>query len=302
MLKDQRLQSSRDSSSPSTEAALLPTALGRVLGWRGITLEQQIALPTEHSLPPLSEHAVVIALDQPVHMFQRREGRNRELLIGAGDIIIVPAGMPSLCRWSAPFARLRLGLQDSFLKQVAADIELPAPEHVELENIFSARDAQLESLVLALRDEMVSSHVGGRLYAESLATALSIHLLRHHAQQQLPPLAISGLPRATLQRAVEYINDHLAHEVTLGEIAQAVGLSPYHFARGFKQAMGLAPHQYLTQRRVEQAQRLLLDTTLSIAEVAVRVGFYDRSHLARHMRRVLGVTPQVLIQSRKNIR
>jgi AraC family transcriptional regulator len=69
-------------------------------------------------------------------------------------------------------------------------------------------------------------------------------------------------------------------------------LSPYHFARQFKAATGLPPHQYVILRRVERARQLLQGgTDPSLAEVALRAGFCDRSQFSRHFKRPVGVTP-----------
>ena len=81
------------------------------------------------------------------------------------------------------------------------------------------------------------------------------------------------------------------------EIAGVAHVSPYHFARSFKAATGLSPHQYVIQRRVERAKTLLTGGDLSIAEVAGAVGFANQSHLAFHLRRLLGVSPKALRQS-----
>ncbi|MFL5662981.1 MAG: helix-turn-helix domain-containing protein, partial [Ktedonobacteraceae bacterium] len=66
----------------------------------------------------------------------------------------------------------------------------------------------------------------------------------------------------------------------------------------FRKTTGLSPHHYVIQRRLKQAQQLLKSTRLSIGEIATAVGFYDQSHLVRHMRRVMGVTPTYI---RKNL-
>jgi AraC-like DNA-binding protein len=70
------------------------------------------------------------------------------------------------------------------------------------------------------------------------------------------------------------------------------GLSIHHFARGFKQSAGMTPHYYLTQKRVERAQDMLANSELSLSEIAYAVGFSDQSHLTRHFRQMLGVTPR----------
>jgi AraC family transcriptional regulator len=91
---------------------------------------------------------------------------------------------------------------------------------------------------------------------------------------------------------------HLSEDLGLVELASEVGLSPSHFASLFRKTTGLSPHHYVIQRRLEQAQQLLKSTRLSIGEIATAVGFYDQSHLVRHMRRAMGVTPTYI---RKNL-
>jgi AraC family transcriptional regulator len=81
----------------------------------------------------------------------------------------------------------------------------------------------------------------------------------------------------------------------LASIAQ---ISPYHFLRLFKQSLGVTPHQYILQRRIETAKYLLQHGELSIADIAVTVGFCDRSHMTRCFKRIVGVTPKQLLQAR----
>jgi AraC family transcriptional regulator len=92
---------------------------------------------------------------------------------------------------------------------------------------------------------------------------------------------------------VEYIEEHLDAGPTLAQLAAVVGLNTYHFARQFKAATGLPPHQYVIARRVERAKQLLqAGTDLSLAEVALSAGFSDQSQFSRHFKRLVGVTPR----------
>jgi AraC family transcriptional regulator len=85
---------------------------------------------------------------------------------------------------------------------------------------------------------------------------------------------------------------NLHRSPTLEQMAALVSLSPYHFARQFKAATGLPPHQFLITRRVEQAQQILRGRgNLSLAEVAIGVGFSDQPQLCFHFKRIVGVTP-----------
>jgi AraC-like DNA-binding protein len=88
----------------------------------------------------------------------------------------------------------------------------------------------------------------------------------------------------------DLLDDRLRTGVTLNEAAELVHAHPAHLVRSFSSAYGIAPHQYLTARRVERARRLLLDGRRP-AEVATEVGFHDQAHLTRHFKRLVGTTP-----------
>ena len=108
---------------------------------------------------------------------------------------------------------------------------------------------------------------------------------------QLRPRIRGGLPPRVLQRVREFIEAHLAENVSVQTLATIAGLSMYHFARAFKQSEGATPHDYLLQRRVRRAQELLAATDLSLSEIALASGFADQSHCARRFRQHVGVTP-----------
>src|SRR6266403_1544561 len=116
------------------------------------------------------------------------------------------------------------------------------------------------------------------------------------------PIDISTLPRTTqaygglspgaMRRVRECVEVHLGENIDLLMLAGVAGLSMHHFARQFKQSAGMTPHVYLTQKRVERAQEMMVQTDLSLAEIAFAVGFFDQGHLARHFRHMLGTTPR----------
>jgi AraC-like DNA-binding protein len=111
---------------------------------------------------------------------------------------------------------------------------------------------------------------------------------------RLPPApqAQGGLSPGAMRRVREYVQVHLGESIDLSMLAGVAGLSVHHFARQFKQSAGVTPHLYLTQKRVERAQEMLVQTDVSLAEIAFAVGFFDQGHLARHFRYMLGTTPR----------
>jgi transcriptional regulator of acetoin/glycerol metabolism len=123
-----------------------------------------------------------------------------------------------------------------------------------------------------------------------------------HTRPRLGSIEISTLPQAqqtrgglsprAMRRVQEYVEVHLGESIDLSILAGVVGLSVHHFARQFKQSVGVTPHVYLMQKRVERAQEMLVQTDLSLAEIAIAVGFFDQGHLARHFHCMLGTTPR----------
>jgi AraC-like DNA-binding protein len=117
------------------------------------------------------------------------------------------------------------------------------------------------------------------------ATCLTLMLER--LCESTPPYTPATVHPA-VQRAREYIHDHYASNVTLDVLEQVGGLSRFHLLRAFKLRTGLAPHQYLTQVRIAKARTAL---AAGIPPSAIELGFADQSHLTRHFKAVVGITP-----------
>jgi AraC-like DNA-binding protein len=129
----------------------------------------------------------------------------------------------------------------------------------------------------------------GQLEKESaLLEALSALLFRHGG---IAPARMGGNnERTAVRRAREFLAEELDRKLSLEAVAGAAGLSPYHFLRVFRNATGLSPHVFRTQRRVDRAAALLRGG-LPIAEVALETGFADQSHFTHTFRRYTGATP-----------
>jgi AraC-like DNA-binding protein len=113
------------------------------------------------------------------------------------------------------------------------------------------------------------------------------------------PPSRGGLPPRALRRVQDYIDAHLNEGIELEELAATAGLSLHYFARAFKTSMGVPPHGYVLQRRVDKARDLLVQTDRSIADIALAAGFSDQSHLARHFRQSLGISPSAFRRSHR---
>ena len=118
-------------------------------------------------------------------------------------------------------------------------------------------------------------------------------MLAHLPLSVDPPPNRGGLAPARANRICEYIDSHLQENIGLEVLAELAQLSVHHFARAFRQSLGIPPHNYIVQRRVEHAHQLLRNTDRPLSEIAIEAGFTDQSHLARHFRTIIGVSPSL---------
>jgi AraC family transcriptional regulator len=265
------------------------------LGWVGLEAERYCATPAaEFSVPALTHHWLVLFVRPPQELDLRYEGVKRHVPPPAGAISLLPAGSPHSVRLSGGFKdHLHVYLEPGFVAQVAAEAFDLDPARLTVPPLDGLELPHLRTAMAAVGAELANGGPGGPLAAESLANVLAVHLLRHlSAPRRLERGRDGVLPRGRLRAVLEYIEEHLDGGPSLAQLAEVVRLNPYHFARQFKAATGLPPHQYVILRRVERARYLLqAGTDLSLAEVALLVGFSDQSQLSHHFKRLVGVTP-----------
>ena len=268
------------------------TVSSEQLAWDGIFTRKFCNIRGEMSVPGLKDFGIAIQLDCSITLERRLAGGLRTTRIHPGDISIVPKEVP--IDWCVDTSAdvLHLHVAPALVAQLAEQVIDMDAARIEIVDRLGIRDPLILQIGLSLLAEVQIGGIAGRLYAESLAHTLAMQLIQHHsACARTAPQLVGGLPPRKLSWALEYINAHLAHDIRLADLAAAVSLSPYHFTRLFKQSMGMAPHQYLIERRIAAAQRLLAETPLSIAEIADRVGVSSQSHLTTLFRRRVGVTP-----------
>ena len=267
-----------------------PTLSSAGAPWRGILLEQHGGMSAEIRDMAPAEHIVVTQIGRPVDVEWKEDGQFRSVRVLPGESAILPASVVFTNRTNDVGEFISLTINQKFVHCVVHE----AMEHgLELKLTRVVNDPLLNALALAFRREVQSGYAGGASYGESLGSTLVMHLVRHHATKRLPIAADrGGLGKRQLRQAIEYIHEHLGENLSLAAVAAQSGLSMFHFARMFKQATGLTPHQYILRSRLAQAKQLLITSRDPVADVAYRVGFYDQSHFTSHFKRAFGVTPR----------
>lgn len=246
-------------------------------------------------VPGLDMALISIHVGAPAKMDCRRDGRRYSGTAVHGDIDIIPVQTPS--RWEMYDENdmaLLMSLPQALLSRVAEECGWDAAR-VEIRNRFQIRDAELESLSWAAKREIESGFPSGRLYLDGIALAISSRLLTQHSSAAKPALErIDGLAGRRLKQVLAFIEERIADDLSLEQIASMAGMSASHMKTLFRAAMGVPVHRYVMGRRVERAKTLLAHEDISMADVAAATGFAHQSHLARHMRRASGVPPRAM--------
>ena len=165
-------------------------------------------------------------------------------------------------------------------------------DEVDLQPKMLFEDIDLWQTVGKLKAQIGSCDPSSRLYAEALGGVLAHELLLLNGTIDVSKQAHrGGLARWQQRRIIDFMEEHLAEDISLGALAGLVRLSPYHFVRSFKQSFGKPPHRYWTDRRIDRAKALLSNPAASITQIALDLGFRTTSAFSATFRRVMGETP-----------
>jgi AraC family transcriptional regulator len=175
---------------------------------------------------------------------------------------------------------LVLKLHQHAVVRIIEEVADRDPVRIEFVEHIGFDDALLLHLTRALRQELDQPSALGPIYAQTAAQLLGVHLLRQYSTMgSALREPTRGLTPKQVQCVRDVVQDQLAHDLSLAVMARAVHLSPYYFARMFRQATGESPHQFVLRQRLERAQALLGTTTLPIGDIAVMSGFATQSYL-----------------------
>jgi len=185
-------------------------------------------------------------------------------------------------------SHLQLGISDAALLASSDG----AYGEVELHPSRKFANPRLGALVAAAHAEMVAGFPSGRLFLDSVEQAMAVTLVKDHAVRHRPvQIYRGGLGSARLRRIKELVHSKMEDDLSLDEMAQAVGLSTAHFARMFRKSTGETPHQFVLRQRLERAKAMLRAPDARVLDVAVACGFKTQQHFAQAFRGLWGVSP-----------
>ncbi len=178
------------------------------------------------------------------------------------------------------------------LEKIALENFKVDPDLIEIIPNYGFRDAYLANAANALAKTDRTENKENRVYVETLTQSFNTHLMHHFTNRKLNKEQIkSAISSVGLRRINHFIKNNISEEISLDDLAQVAGMSPYYFIRQFQQTTGMPPHQYLIYERMRMAKNLLSKTNLSILDIALEIGYSSSSSFSYAFRKAFGVTP-----------
>jgi AraC family transcriptional regulator len=254
----------------------------------GLISASIVSRPGSEAISVSNHHRVAVSLTAIQGLVYIDGGPAKSAVFSPGEISFTPGGVST--RTILPAARLMQALQSPAAYETIIS-EMVRGGTVQFETRYPINDPLVSQIVSTLAHEMEDDFLD-HIMVDALNTALAVQMVRHFVDPSKITLTPSnGLSRERLQRVCDYIEAHLDDRLTLADLAGAACLSPYHFSRSFKQAVGVGPQRYVMIRRIERAKVLMRRTRQPLASIALEVGFTDQSHLTAIFRREIGMTP-----------
>jgi AraC family transcriptional regulator len=295
--------STLDLTNQQEAARILPQAplvASYHAGWRGLTFIHYCHPPHETVEHCLLQHSLVITAPKSCFRAERHlEGKLTHYAHGNGRIDVIPAFLSHWTNWDCEIEFSVIAICPTVLNQTTQEL---MQGEIELIPQCSIDDPVIQQLALALKTEIQTGCMSGRLYGESLGTALAARLVQNYAVNR-PSLEFktNGLPESQLRRVIDYIKANLTQDLSILDLATLTSMSESHFSRSFKKSVGIAPYQYLRQQRVERAKQLLEQRSIEISTIALDCGFANQTHLTKAFRQITGMTPKVYQQQSSKV-
>lgn len=218
------------------------------------------------------------------------QGRDRTAFVRAPLVLILPPELPHALADRSGSNTLILSIAAPFFNEVAR--ALSCGDAALVEPHVSA-DPLIREIGNAVERDVRSRRPPDAGYTESLAAVLASHVVRNFVTARSAKAApCGGLAPHKLRCVRNHVCEHLAETIRVDQLARAVHLSPFHFARMFKQSTGQSPHLYVLMQRIERAKELLADTDTALVDVAAEVGFRTQGHFTGVFHRYAGFTPR----------
>ena len=275
-----------------TTGTRLRTSEGQ--GWKGLRAECWCHSEGDLGEVEVRDTEIIVMLEGQLPIRRRGDGRKQHCNAVPGTVWLCPAGVQEdmihlygEVRESLHLFLPALPLSETALREIDVDAD-----RISLRYEGGFRDPLVEQIAWSIRTEMLDPAPAGKMLVETLTSALGVHVLRHYSNLELVSLPVvrGALDLQRLRRVKDFIEVNLGRDLSIETLANEACLSPFHFARAFKAATGMAPHRYLTERRIEMARSWILEGR-PLAAIAFELGFSSQAYFTKWFKRLVGATP-----------
>jgi len=264
------------------------------VGWRSLYAAIIEEGPLEAVETPIPHPFLIYHLYHPTEVTRKIPGAHVErALIGPRRICVTPGGTAARWQHHGHPEILQIYLRQSIYSAAVNEMYGCDASAAEIVPRFAILDPLLEQLALTIAAGLRDNSVRDGLYIDTLAQMIAVQLARYHSSRSGPSnrAIANAAPTWKIRRLMDFIEENLDRDLSLEALAAEVNISPLYLPRAFKSAVGQSTHQYVLQRRVERARKLLGNSDMPIAEIALCSGFSSQSHLSDWFLRLVGVSP-----------
>jgi AraC family transcriptional regulator len=265
------------------------TSIGR--NWTGVEVHRyRVSGPSQTIEFRLPQLAIFLPhIDRPVRVRQEVGDDTMTKDVGKDAVTIAPAALTRRTSIERQHELTAIFLDPIVFSDIAhTETGVHYPEIMPQ---FGISDPLIRSIGMTLDGEMRSNNPKPAFYAQRLASTLASHIFVRYSAPVYREMRSLGVHWTKLRRSIEHIHANIDKPLWLDDLAMIAGMSKYHFAKSFRQAMGIPPHQYLVQARIEKARGLLGDEMMSLPQIASRVGYADTGQFSAQFRRAVGLSP-----------
>ena len=256
------------------------------------------------STPPIAEDAFMVGVHLrhfPKYEYWENGRAAPASVLRPGEAIIYDLKRRPTFHLNSPFHSVHFYLPRAALDAFAEEAGAARIDELRYKPAVSHADPVLRGVAETLLPLFREPEQASRLFMDHVVLGIGHHVAhRYGGMRSVARPVLGGLSPHQERRAKELLMEKLSEDVPLATLAHECGLSLTHFSKAFRKSVGVPPHQWLIQRRIEFATRLLRDAPMSLAEIALACGFSNQSHFTRFFSSIMGVSPGVWRRAVRN--
>ncbi len=275
-----------------TEPLLDSALLSRPSAADLLTLEYFEAAPATMPTRVFDQHHILLNYkDEPQRVENWRDGEHRDFTYRKHEIVVTPAGVESGWRWHVTSKVIVITLDPEKFRRFAQNEVGVFLGDAQLRDLPQFEDPDICQAGMMLKDALASREQGSELMFESLARVFLVKLIQKYGLRGEDYAFSKRFTAGHYKHVLDFVSKRYGQTIVVEDLAREAALSTSHFARLFKETIGLSPMQFVTAFRVEQAKKRLAEQGTPLIDIAIACGFSDQAHFSRVFKQVAGETP-----------